>query len=285
MSRTVPIRITKADRSEFAKLTANARRKVKRINKNYGIDLTSEVTLPKIQTFQTRKQYNQWKEQVQSFTNRANLDYQYVKNPFGTVASKKELNEMKRKTKVVQDRARKLISGQIDKPWIFKNEVKATQGQRMQMMGGQDEAGGVTVPPDFDFNKMRTQRQFRERVEAVDNKMDPEFYDKKMARMQLNFMDILSLSFGEDADELLILLNELTPKEFWEVWNMFEGFDFTLYDSNGQNVRADLGQLHRMETYTQSFTNVTRSMDGLNQMIKDLKDFKNGNVDRSLENF
>ena len=66
---------------------------------------------------------------------------------------------------------------------------------------------------------------------------------------------------------------------------MFEGFDFTLYDSNGQNVRADLGQLHRMETYTQSFTNVTRSMDGLNQMIKDLKDFKNGNVDRSLENF
>ena len=285
MSRTVPIRITKADRSEFAKLTANARRKVKRINKNYGIDLTSEVTLPKIQSFQTRKQYNQWKEQVQSFTNRANLDYQYVKNPFGTVASKKELNEMKRKTKVVQDRARKLISGQIDKPWIFKNEVKATQGQRMQMMGGQDEAGGVTVPPDFDFNKMRTQRQFRERVEAVDNKMDPEFYDKKMARMQLNFMDILSLSFGEDADELLILLNELTPKEFWEVWNMFEGFDFTLYDSNGQNVRADLGQLHRMETYTQSFTNVTRSMDGLNQMIKDLKDFKNGNVDRSLENF
>ena len=285
MSRTVPIRITKADRSEFAKLTANARRKVKRINKNYGIDLTSEVTLPKIQSFQTRKQYNQWKEQVQSFTNRANLDYQYVKNPFGTVASKKELNEMKRMTKVVQDRARKLISGQIDKPWIFKNEVKATQGQRMQMMGGQDEAGGVTVPPDFDFNKMRTQRQFRERVEAVDNKMDPEFYDKKMARMQLNFMDILSLSFGEDADDLLILLNELTPKEFWEVWNMFEGFDFTLYDSNGQNVRANLGQLHRMETYTQSFTNVTRSMDGLNQMIKDLKDFKNGNVDRSLENF
>ena len=258
---------------------------MKRVNDNYGIDLTSEVTLPKIQSFQTRKQYNQWKEQVQSFTNRANLDYQYVKNPFGTVASKKELNEMKRKTKVVQDRARKLISGQIDKPWIFKNEVKATQGQRMQMMGGQDEAGGVTVPPDFDFNKMRTQRQFRERVEAVDNKMDPEFYDKKMARMQLNFMDILSLSFGEDADELLILLNELTPKEFWEVWNMFEGFDFTLYDSNGQNVRADLGQLHRMETYTQSFTNVTRSMDGLNQMIKDLKDFKNGNVDRSLENF
>ena len=285
MSRTVPIRITKADRSEFAKLTANARRKVKRINKNYGIDLTSEVTLPKIQSFQTRKQYNQWKEQVQSFTNRANLDYQYVKNPFGTVASKKELNEMKRKTKVVQDRARKLISGQIDKPWIFKNEVKATQGQRMQMMGGQDEAGGVTVPPDFDFNKMRTQRQFRERVEAVDNKMDPEFYDKKMARMQLNFMDILSLSFGEDADELLILLNELTPKEFWEVYQMFEGFDFALYDSDGQDVDANLGQLHRMENYTEAFKATSEQKKKKKKMISDIQDFNNGNVDRYLENF
>ena len=285
MSRTVPIRITKADRSEFAKLTANARRKVKRINKNYGIDLTSEVTLPKIQTFQTRKQYNQWKEQVQSFTNRANLDYQYVKNAFGTVASKKELNEMKRKTKIAQERARKLISGQMDKPWIFKGQVRSTQGQRMQMMGGPAEAAGVTVPPDFDFNKMRTQRQFTERKEAIDKRMDVDYYDRKMERMQLNFMDILSLSFGPDADELLILLNELTPKEFWEIYQMFEGFDFALYDSDGQDVDANLGQLHRMENYTEAFKATREQRAELDGMIKNIKDFNNGNVDRSLENF
>ena len=285
MSRTVPIRITKADRSEFAKLTANARRKVKRINKNYGIDLTSEVTLPKIQSFQTRKQYNQWKEQVQSFTNRANLDYQYVKNPFGTVASKKELNEMKRKTRIAQDRARKLISGQVDKPWIFKRQVRATQGQRMEQLAGDAEAAGVTVPPDFDFDKMRTQQQFRERVEAIDRRNEPEYFDRKMARMQLNFMDILSLSFGPDADDLLILLNELTPKEFWEVYQMFEGFDFALYDSDGQDVDANLGQLHRMENYTEAFKATSEQRDGLKKMISDIQDFNNGNVDRSLENF
>ena len=285
MSRTVPIRITKADRSEFAKLTANARRKVKRINKNYGIDLTSEVTLPKIQSFQTRKQYNQWKEQVQSFTNRANLDYQYVKNAFGTVASKKELNEMKRKTKIAQERAKRLISGQVDKPWIFKGQVRSTQGQRMQMMGGPAEAAGVTIPPDFDFNKMRTQRQFTERKEAIDNKMDPDYYDKKMERMQLNFMDILSLSFGSDADELLILLNDLTPKEFWEIYQMFEGFDFALYDSDGQDVDANLGQLHRMENYTEAFKATREQRAELDVMIKNIKDFNHGNVDRSLENF
>ena len=285
MSRTVPIRITKADRSEFAKLTANARRKVKRINKNYGIDLTSEVTLPKIQSFQTRKQYNQWKEQVQSFTNRANLDYQYVKNPFGTVASKKELNEMKRKTRIAQDRARKLISGQVDKPWIFKGKVRATQGQRMEQLAGDAEAAGVTVPPDFDFDKMRTQQQFRERVEAIDRRNEPEYFDRKMARMQLNFMDILSLSFGPDADDLLILLNELTPKEFWEVYQMFEGFDFALYDSDGQDVDANLGQLHRMENYTEAFKATSEQRDGLKKMISDIQDFNNGNVVRSLENF
>ena len=284
MSRTVPIRITKADRSEYAKLTANARRKVKRINKNYGIDLTSEVTLPKIQSFQTRKQYNQWKEQVQSFTNRANLDYQYVKNPFGTVASKKELNEMKRKTRIAQDRARKLISGQIDKPWIVKGKVRATQGQRMQMMAT-DDVGGVTVPPDFDFNKMRTQRQFTDRVEAINNRIEPEYYDRKMERMQLNFMDILSLSFGEEADELLILLNELTPKEFWELYDMFGEFDFNDYDSDGQDIRSNVDTLRRMENYTEAFTSTKEQRDGLAGMLEKIKDFNNGNVDRSLENF
>ena len=284
MSRTVPIRITKADRSEYAKLTANARRKVKRINKNYGIDLTSEVTLPKIQSFQTRKQYNQWKEQVQSFTNRANLDYQYVKNPFGTVASKKELNEMKRKTRIAQDRARKLISGQIDKPWIVKGKVRSTQGQRMQMMAT-DDVGGVTVPPDFDFNKMRTQRQFTDRVEAINNRIEPEYYDRKMERMQLNFMDILSLSFGEEADELLILLNELTPKEFWELYDMFGEFDFNDYDSDGQDIRSNVDTLRRMENYTEAFTSTKEQRDGLAGMLEKIKDFNNGNVDRSLENF
>ena len=257
---------------------------MKRVNDNYGIDLTSEVTLPKIQSFQTRKQYNQWKEQVQSFTNRANLDYQYVKNAFGTVASKKELNEMKRKTKIAQERARKLISGQIDKPWLMKGKVRATQGQRMQMMA-KDGIGGVSVPPDFDFNKMRTQRQFTERKEAIDDKMDPKYYDKKMARMQLNFMDILSLSFGEEADELLIMLNELTPKEFWELYDMFKEFDFQDYDSDGQNVRAGIDQLRMLEGYTEAFTSTKEQRDGLNAMIEKVKDFTSGNVDRSLENF
>ena len=285
MQRVVPIRLTKADRAEFAKLTTSARRKANRIRKNYGIDLSSDVSLPKIDTFRTRKQYNQWKEQVQSFTNRANFDYQFVKNPFGTVASKKELNEMKRKTKIAQERARKLISGQMDKPWIFKGQVRSTQGQRMQMMGGPAEAAGVTVPPDFDFNKMRTQRQFTERKEAIDKRMDVDYYDRKMERMQLNFMDILSLSFGPDADELLILLNELTPKEFWEIYQMFEGFDFALYDSDGQDVDANLGQLHRMENYTEAFKATREQRAELDGMIKNIKDFNNGNVDRSLENF
>lgn len=207
-----------------------------------------------------------------------------MKNPFGTVATKKELMEMKRKTKIAQDRAKKLISGQIDKPWIFKNEVRATQGQRLQMMAA-DDVGGVTVPPDFDFNKMRTQRQFQERMEAIDNRTDPDYYDKKMERMQLNFMDILSLSFGSEADELLILLNELTPKEFWEVYNMFGEFDFADYDSDGQDIRSNVDTLHRMENYTEAFKATKEQRAGLNSMINNLKDFKNGNVDRSLENF
>ena len=66
---------------------------------------------------------------------------------------------------------------------------------------------------------------------------------------------------------------------------MFEGFDFALYDSDGQDVDANLGQLHRMENYTEAFKATSEQRDGLKKMISDIQDFNNGNVDRSLENF
>lgn len=48
---------------------------------------------------------------------------------------------------------------------------------------------------------------------------------------------------------------------------------------------ANLGQLHRMENYTEAFKATREQRASLDKMIKDIQDFNNGNVDRSLENF
>ena len=102
MARPPRIRITQNDRAEFARLARNAKAKVRRTFKNYGIDLTGEVDIPTLDDFKTRKQFNEWREKVESFTNRNNLNYQFVKNDFGVSASKKELNDIARDVKKAQ---------------------------------------------------------------------------------------------------------------------------------------------------------------------------------------
>src|SRR5690625_5942336 len=41
-----------------------------------GVDLEGEIPLPDLSEFQTRKEFNEWKELQSSFTNRANTEYQ-----------------------------------------------------------------------------------------------------------------------------------------------------------------------------------------------------------------
>ncbi|WP_238629291.1 hypothetical protein, partial [Klebsiella pneumoniae] len=74
MPRNRPIRITRNDKKEFSRLAKNAKAKIRRTLKNYGIDLTGDVFIPEsIESFGTRKGFNKWKESVSSFTNPANL--------------------------------------------------------------------------------------------------------------------------------------------------------------------------------------------------------------------
>lgn len=243
--------------------------------------------MPKLNEFRTRKQFNEWKEQVATFTNRANLDYQFVKNDFGVVANKKQLMQIKQNTKRAQREAKALIRKQQNKPVIYRGKQIATQGQRMQMMASED-AGGITVPPDFDFNKMRTERQFEDKSRAMELRADKEYFDKKMERMQLNFMDALAIYFNGEADELIEMVDQLSAKEFWEMYQMFDEFDFDAFYRDGRDDDSDLGNIKQMEDYTMKYIDETRSQEKkehLDKIMTHIRNFNEGNVDRSLENF
>jgi hypothetical protein len=80
-------------------LVKNSKAKVKRTFQKYGVDLTEEVSIPSLDSFQTREEFNEWKEKAGSFTNRNNQRFQFVKNEHGVVASKSLLNEISRNRK------------------------------------------------------------------------------------------------------------------------------------------------------------------------------------------
>lgn len=98
------VRITKKELAEIQRLNKNARAKLRRIEKRYGIREDISVKAPK--TFTSRKELNAYKKQLRDFTNRYNQRYQYVKTDEGAV-TRDVYNELKRKVKEVnRERAR-----------------------------------------------------------------------------------------------------------------------------------------------------------------------------------
>lgn len=92
------VRITKKELAEIQRLNRNARAKLRRVEKRYGI--REEITVKAPKTFTSRKELNAYKAQLRSFTNRYNQRYQYVKTDEGAV-TRDVYNELKRKVKEV----------------------------------------------------------------------------------------------------------------------------------------------------------------------------------------
>lgn len=226
MRRTPPsIRITQNDRQEYARLVRNTKAKIRRANQKYGIDLSTQIQIPSIEDFTTRNQFNEFKQKQKSFTNRNNKDFQFKKNEFGVVATKRELEEIQRNTKKAQEIADKLRSEANEKPFISGGKEQGTVGQRMMQMGKPNTAG-ITRPPDFDFEKIRTRAQLEKKMKNMEERSDEEFFDKRMEQMKENLTKLIEETFHSDADELVKRLREIPPDDFYEMFLMFDELNF-----------------------------------------------------------
>lgn len=252
MRRFTPIRITKNDRQEYARLVRNTKAKIRRTIKNYGIDLSDEIEIPSIEDFKTRNEFNRWKERQASFTNRANLHYQFKKNPYGVVASKKRIADIQRDNKQAQQIADKLIESAKEKPFISGGKEQGTVEQRMLQMA-RPNAAGVYRPPDFDFDKIRSEYELRRKEQNLKKRADEQYYDERMERMKENFIKLLEESFNSDADELIEKIKDIPAEDFYEMYLMFDEFDFDLYytlDVEGETHETQINQmLHYVDRY------------------------------------
>lgn len=264
MARPKPIRITKNDRREYAKLAKNTKAKIKRTSKTYGIDLSGEIPVPKLESFQTREEYNEWKEKARSFTNRNNLTYQFKKNQYGVVANKKLLGQLERENKRNQRVAEQIAKEAAPKPFISGGKVQGTVGQQMLQMG-RPNVGGVKRPPDFNFNDIRSYQRLKTVQENINRRSDPAYYDKRKETMKENFIFTLGLSFNSNADELVRELQKIPAEDFYEMYLMFDEFDFSYYDSE------QIGVVH--------------DEDNINQMLTYIKRYKRGDIPMPLKGF
>lgn len=241
-------------------MVQNTKAKIRRTLKNYGIDLSSEIPTPTLESFKSREQYNEWKEKANSFTNRANKNYQFVKNSFGVVASKKEIAEVQRNTKIAQRIADKLRKEANKKPFISGGKVQGTVGQRMLQMNRPDTAG-ISRPPNFFFDSMRSRGQFEKKKKNMEERSDEKFFDKRMETMKENFINMLEQSFNSDANNLVEKLRSVPAEDFYEMYLMFDEFDFDMFYTNDYSGDTHDNQINQMETYVDRYNNGNINLD------------------------
>lgn len=232
MARLPKIRIREKDKHEYRRLVRNTRAKIRRVQKNYGIDLSGEVNIPALKDFKHRKEFNQFKKEMNQFTDRRNRDYQFVKNKYGVVASKTILDQAKAYTKEAQDLTTKFIDGIKNHPTYRKGEPVGTV-EELIAMRGESEGVGLNPPRDFNFDTIQTPKKLDERIENMARKSTPEYYQEAKERMQNNYIEILKLSLNSGADPLIEKISGLDPETFYQMWLQISEIDFNLYDSDG----------------------------------------------------
>lgn len=263
MAKFTPIRITKNDRAEHARLVRNTKAKIRRTQRNHGIDLSDEVSTPSIEEFSTRKHYNKWKEEQRSFTNRANLGYQFQTNKYGFTASKREIQQMERDTRIVRSRADEKVKELSKLPTMKNAEQSGKMKDRITQIG-RSNATGITKPPEFDFKKVTDRSHFKRKQEAVERRLDQGYFAERAKTMKGNFVQKLLEQFNSDADEVSRKIENMDNNEFYEMYIMNKtdiDFDY-LYTEDPQQNRD------------------------FAQKIEDAVDkYQSGNVNRDLEGF
>jgi hypothetical protein len=254
--------------SEYARLRRNAMNKLKRIQDKFGVDESANVRIPEKSDFTSLKDYNNWKQEIQSFTNRSNTRFQYEKNEHDVVATKKEINQLKRQTKKAQEIAKKKIKSLEKLPYFNKEEQIGTVGDKYTLLKKPNPTG-VTVPPDFDFNEVDSYDRLQDLKEQREKRADPEFFSERDKTFMGNFLRSLYGSLNDYADPVADKILQMEPSDFYEIAQMFTNFDIDEYDSEGG---ISFGENEAEKRANELLSYIERYERGL--VSKDLKRFR-----------
>lgn len=226
--------------------------------------MSNDVNIPKLSDFKTRKEFNDWKQKITSFTSRSNQEYQFRKNEYGVVASVKELNEIKRNTKKAQKIAKEKIDKAMKLDFYVEGERQGKVKDRIKLMK-KEEVAGVSVPVDFDFDKIQTRKRLEDKAGFMEERATGDYYRKKDIQMKENFISMIQQGFNSDADEVIEKLKKIPPDDFVELTIVTDEIDFRNYSSKNEGGIND--------------------EDKLEELNNTLNDYFNGKISMKLKNF
>jgi hypothetical protein len=270
LGRPPQIRITKNDRKEYARLAKNSKAKIRRTAKNYGVDLSKEVALPPLESFNTRKEFNEWKERQSSFTNPNNIRYKFKKNEHNvtfTVFEQRQGEKLFKEAKRVQEKERKKLE---QRPVIVNGKVVGNKAQQSLIMKHPQNPRVGNLEP-FNINNFRTRMGIENRLEQLRKRSDNEYFNKRLEKMKESWLYSLSESFHNMSDDIFERVKLMSAEDFYEFYDMFESvMAFELFYNEGEFSNVNDGILEKIRHYLDQYEN-----DQMNPLFK-LRNKKKG---------
>lgn len=246
------------------------------MKKTYGVNLENEIKVPSLSDFSTRQEYNKWKQQASSFTNRNNTRYQFRKNKNGLVQSVSQINEFKRLNRLERQHAKAKQKELKKLPFMQGGNQVGTVGDRFGMMKRPKNIG-FSVPAKFDFNNFHSYYELEKRKEVMERRADPGNFDKRLKNFMDRYIDGLEQMFNSDADEVVRKIRLLPEDVFYTLYLKYDEFQ-TMFDPSPQesyeglqliDEGSGLRQLHDMEKFIDEYH------EGRDDDIDSLKNFPN----------
>ena len=187
--------------------------------KNYGVNLENEISIPSLSDFQTRKEYNAWKNQASSFTNRNNLRYQFRKNEKGLVYTVAELNKAKLLNSRERNIAKRKKKEYENKPFMRHGQQIGTTAERFGMLKKPKNIG-FSVPAKFDINNFYSRYDLEKRLEAMERRADPKNFDRRLENFKERYLIGIEETFNHDdeSEEVYRKLKDLPADVLYNLY-------------------------------------------------------------------
>ena len=244
------MRVLKRDEKEFQRLRRNYRSKINRIRKTTGfslddIDSWLDVEIPTIKdlrsgkAFSSRKDYNNWKQQMNSITKRSFTPLKIETNSRGMRYPRIVSTKGKSVTKKAQQQVDEMVDKFSDLPVYSDGEVIGKASDR-QLALSDREAFGLYKPEDFDIENYSNPKSVEKNISRNEERQQKSYYDERMEQMRENFISMFSDTDDEDNEEIVDRIREINPRDFYEMYLMIPGMAFEDWDSDtGSYISGD----------------------------------------------
>ena len=221
----VKIRLTKADKKNYSNIRNRVNYRIKQAQQK-GYDISSEISLPRLNTIKTRKEYNAVLKQANSFL--FSRQYKYVQIGDGSYVPQKEFDELKtnnRIANILRKKKRKQIE-QLEK--VIKGEEtilsKYEYGERASTSDIQD------LPKITSPKKIPSLNRFKNLKKFMKEKSDKEYLEMVAERGRQNFLETLG-ELVPNSEAVSELFSKMPVEEFWFMYKSYSDFSRVFFGS------------------------------------------------------